>query len=365
MTKTPSKINNSVFSGRGSNLTLKCLLAGALIVPGLTVGRDVPPNAPEFRYIGCVAVDLNAERARFDRVINDPAGFRYDAPGARIVFRTDATSVTAHFRFNGLHNRRDAVNGFGIVMVDGKKGESYKVEAINDEIQSVPLWESADAAMRDMEVCLPYGESVDFLGLTVNDNASVLPVPPKTRPRYVAYGDSITHGFRAKDVLSTYPVLVAQSRDWELINLGFGSRQASADDGRIIGSVPADIITILIGFNDHYGNKPLDRYRSDVNGILENIRVAQPKTPIFLITPLWSSEPFPTNLGLRLEDYRQVLREIVTEEKDANLHIIEGTDLIPADAKFFTDGVHPNDDGFHSLAEKLAPRLQLNVPQKP
>jgi len=340
-------------------------MSGVLVATASAAPREVPPNAPELSYAGGVAIDVNAERARFDRVLNAGSGFQYDAPGTRIIFRTDATSVTARFRTNGLHTRRDAVNGVGVVVVDGKKSSTYKVEDPDSGVLIVLLWDSIDSTMRDMEIWLPYGESVDFLGLTVNETAQVLPAPQKAKPRYLAYGDSITHGFRATDVAATYPTLVAQARDWELINLGFGSRQATADDGRIIGSVPADIITILIGFNDHYGNKPLDRYRADVTGIVQSIRAAQPKTPIFLITPLWSTEPFPTTLGLHLEDYRQVLREITADAKDSNLHIIEGGDLIPSDARFFTDGVHPNDDGFRSLTEKLAPRLHLNPPPKP
>ncbi|MCS6242561.1 MAG: hypothetical protein H2172_01680 [Opitutus sp.] len=67
------------------------------------------------------------------------------------------------------------------------------------------------------------------------------------RLRYVAYGDSITQGYRASDALAAYPVLVAKARGWKLTNLGLGWRQATSD-GRFIGSMPADIITILIGF---------------------------------------------------------------------------------------------------------------------
>ena len=227
----------------------------------------------------------------------------------------------------------------------------------------MPVLNSADATLRDIEIWLPYAESVDFLGLTVNKTARILPMTLPNRPRYVAYGDSITQGYRAADALATYPVLVAKARGWELTNLGFGWRQATADDGRVIGSLPADLITILIGFNDFYMKKPLDRYRADVRGILQNIRATQPTTPIFLITPLWSAEEArSTNPGSRLEDYRQVLREVAAETKDANLHLVEGPDLIPSDATLFSDGIHPNDNGFRNLAENLAPRLQYESP---
>ncbi len=327
-----------------------------LTVTTSAVGREIPPNDPALRYTGCVRVDANAEHARFDRCVPADGGFQYDAPGTHVSLRTDALSIVARFRGNGLQTRRDAVNGVGVVMVDGQRSGTYRVDGT--AINSVTVLNVTNAVMRDVEIWLPYAESVDFLGLTVNDTARLQPVPKRARPRYVAYGDSITQGFWATDVTFTYPVLVAMRNGWELVNLGCGGRQATATDGQVIGSVPADVITILIGFNDHYGNKPLDRYRADVRGMLQRIRAAQPQTPIYLITPPWSTEPFPTKLGLHLEDYRRVLRAIAAEAHDAHLHIVEGPDLIPADAGFFADGIHPNDRGFRSLADKLAPQLK-------
>lgn len=300
----------------------------------LFFGRDIPPNDPVLQYRGCPQVNATAKYARFDRLLEVPGGFRYDPSGARICFRTNATSIVARLRGNQLHTRRDAVSGVGVWFVDGKRRGTYSVNgATTDEVR-VPMLREINAAARNIEIWLPYGDAVDFVGLTVNDEAQFISPPVHVRPRYLAYGDSITHGFRASDPTLTYPALLVTTNDWELINLGFGGREATASDGRLIGSAPADVITILIGFNDHYGNKPLEQYKTDVAGMLKNIRAAQPTTPIWLITPLWSTEPLPTQLGLHLEDYRKVLREIVTEANDPRLHLIEGTELIPADPSF-------------------------------
>ena len=84
-------------------------------------GHKIQPDNPALQYRCCARVDVTAERARFDRTVEAVGGFRYNAPGGRIVFRTDATSVVAQFRCNQLHTRRDAVNGVGVVFVNGTR----------------------------------------------------------------------------------------------------------------------------------------------------------------------------------------------------------------------------------------------------
>lgn len=54
-----------------------------------------------------------------------------------------------------------------------------------------------------------------------------------------------------------------------------------------------------------------------------------------------------------------MLREIVTTRNDANLHLVEGPDLIDHDATFFDPvAVHPNDKGFAQMSERLAQQIR-------
>ena len=336
-----------------------------LMTMNLLTANEIPPDSSDLHYSDYAHATITTERARFDRVIEAGSGFQFDNPGARIRFRTDATSVVARLFYNGMHQRMDAVNGIGVFRVDGRNCGSFLHVKPRPGKIAVKILAEEKTAERDCEIVLPYGDSVDFEGLTVNDGARFYPMKPRPGIRYVAYGDSITHGFRSSDVTKGYAFLMAEQKGWELVNMGFGSRRATAADGKAIAALPADVITILIGFNDHYGNKPLDQYEADMTGLLRNIRAGQPKTPIYVITPLWSTEPFPTHLGLHLEQYRAIVRKVVQTENDPNLHGIEGPDLIPHDKKFFTDGVHPNDSGFAVLAENLGPRVGIAEKEKP
>src|SRR5581483_1123607 len=65
-------------------------------------------------------VDAGAKLARFDRVLDIPGkGYRWDNPGARIRFRTNATSVKVLLYFNELHISTSARNSQGLCLVDG------------------------------------------------------------------------------------------------------------------------------------------------------------------------------------------------------------------------------------------------------
>ncbi|MCS6242562.1 MAG: hypothetical protein H2172_01685 [Opitutus sp.] len=87
---------------------------------------------------------MNAERAQFSRVVKADHGLENDAPDTRNIFRTDAKVIVARLQANGLRVR-DAVNGVGAVVVNGKKTSNYAVEGPGTGILNVPVLYSADA----------------------------------------------------------------------------------------------------------------------------------------------------------------------------------------------------------------------------
>jgi lysophospholipase L1-like esterase len=210
---------------------------------------------------------------------------------------------------------------------------------------------------RDYEIILPYGDSVDFTGLSVSEGEVFLPAAPSPRFRYVAYGDSITQGFWASDVTRTFPYLIGAENQWEVVNLGFAGRRATGSDGALLGQTPANVVTILMGFNDHHQNAPVAECEQNLRTTVQLFRQLQPATPLGLITPLWSNYA-SANAAAPLEDYREAVRRIVADGNGTPTHLIEGLDLIPADAALFTDGIHPNDRGFELLAKNLAAALR-------
>lgn len=311
--------------------------------------------------------DATRKLARFDRVIYDASldgtGYNCDNPGTRIRFRTDATSIQVQLYFNTLHVSTTARNSIGFYFVDGVSNAAWTFHTVATttvraaEQLTVTIAPGSAGSFHDYEVILPYADSVDLQAVVVNDTAQF--ATPSARPtlRYLAYGDSVTQGFTATDVMKGYPYQVAQQNNWQVLNMGIAGRSAVSLDGQnFLGQQNADILSICIGVNDWQGGDALSRFRTVMTNFFNYLRVIQPRVPIYVITPLWvdSSWSVPKAVAT-LEEYRQVIREVVAARNDANMYIVEGPSLIDNDKKYFTATlVHPNDAGFVMMASRLA-----------
>lgn len=342
--------------------------------PETAATRIIPAEDTSIGYSDYVHMEFVAsptgpgtKLARFDRVLDIPGkGYRWDNPGARIRFRTDATHVKALLHFNELHISASARNSNGLYLIDGTTQPAWTFRTKQVQPKRAP--ETVEVTMpaglapgfHDYEIILPYGDSVDFQGVEVNAAAQMQPPPARPARRYVAYGDSVTHGFTASAVDKTYPFLVAQKNGWQLINLGLGGRASNVSDAHVVKTLKADVITVLMGVNDWQGVGPVERYRSNMNGFFDALRSVQPAVPIYFVTSLWVPPAWsPKGQIADLEAYRQVAREIVAARKDPNLHLIEGLDLIDHDpALFDAVAVHPNDKGFAQMGERLAKQME-------
>ncbi|MEP6669479.1 MAG: GDSL-type esterase/lipase family protein [Chthoniobacter sp.] len=349
-------------------------LCSALTGHAQTKAGLIRPDDPRIGYSDYVhlefvpsPLDPAAKLARFDRLLDIPAkGYRWDNPGARIRFRTNAANVKALLYFNELHISSSARNSRGLYYIDGVSQPEWTIHTKatptrrEPETVEVPMAAGGAAGFHDYELVLPYGDSVDFQGLEVNPDARFEAIPARPAKRYLAYGDSITHGFTASAVDKSYAYLVAQKNGWQLVNLGLGGRASNVSDARVVASLKADVISVFIGVNDWQGGGPLERYRLNMMGFLDALRATQPTVPIYYVTSLWVPPSWnPKGQVAVLESYRQVAREIVAARKDPNLHLVEGPELIDHDiALFDATPVHPNDKGFAQMAERLAPQMR-------
>jgi len=292
---------------------------------------------------------------RVDRPTTDDGGLSADAPGASLEFVTDAVALTVHLRRNGRHVRRDAVDGTVVLTSAGAALATGAIPATGPADYDWTVSLPAVDRLRALRFHLPYAEAVDCGGFTLNDGARVAPAAPEAaRPRWLACGDSITQGFRASSPLGTYPALVGARRGWSVFNAGIGGRCAEAVDGEALAAIPADLVTILLGYNDYYQQRPAAATRDQLAGMIRALRQGQPHRPIVVITPLWSSQDAPRDRGLGLDAYRGAAAEAVAALADPAIRLLDGLSLLPAWPELFTDGIHPTDAGFRLLADNLA-----------
>ena len=272
----------------------------------------------------------------------------YATAGVRFDFVTDATEFSFDYE---LHYASSRLFYTFDVFVDGKLFSS-----IGEDKPS-----SMDSRF---EVKLPAGEKrftlwfpcmyAVFVKNVEADGTFVRPVTyPKT---LLAIGDSITHGYDARNPSNAYPSIIAREFDINVINQGIGGdvyHEGNLGDG--IGFMP-DFVTVLLGTNDWSGRKH-DHFMSSLENYYLLLDDLYPEVPKAVITPIWrGDERRITSVG-KFKDVGGIISREVRKYRSAT--VIDGTKMIDHKAELFShDLLHPNDSGFVNLASKLCPEIK-------
>ena len=325
----------------------------------------VKPNDPRISYSEYVNATVDATRARFERT-TIMWRVNMHSPGTRVNFRSNAFRV----RMLVDYLQTSVIKGSGTfrLEVDGRLAP----EGLGSDTATGRNWytifEGPYAGGRDFSLILPAGSDVDFLGLELTGGRHELLSPP-TRPAflYVAYGDSIVQGFSASSIAEGYPHRIGETQGWRTLNMGFGGRETVASDGTAVGDLAGNILSIAMGINDFLGENegptPGPLFQTRYDGLLDNLRAVQPTVPVFAMTPTWTKfEGIPNSVGLTVEGYRQLIRDVVSQRSDPNLYLVEGLTLVPPGLTYFPDGLHPNDAGYELLASSLIAVFESVLP---
>lgn len=305
--------------------------------------------------------------ARFDSVTLNSAEKLFDnekaanTTGVVLRFTADVpvvgtNSIQARFRFEleprgpsifSLYRNGNFIKDVSVAAFTPPKSTAFSIPAV--------------AGRATYEIVMPHWSAPIFMGLTID--GTCVPQPPSTKKKYIAIGDSITHGTGQPKTIQTYPYLLADHFNWELFNLGVGGAQISPALGSMIRKKPVDFITILIGFNDWNGSKTLASFVTSYRKLITDIRFVDaqgnghPQTPIICITPTFATKPTsngPSKGSVTLEQYRAAIRTIVNDRKptDPNIYLLEGTSLINS-ATYLSDFVHLNVPGAVEMKDRL------------
>ncbi len=297
-------------------------------------------------------------------------GYGWDNPGARVRWKTNAKSITVRLVYTDKHDPKRAHNSVGAFYIDGVTKPEWTFmpakstpRPAGEVVFSLPA--KSDGEFHTYELIMPYGDSVDFAGIDVNDTATFQKPPARPKTRALFYGDSVTHGFTASEIRHTYPYLVSLQKDWELLNIAIGgqSSRSSPEDAGLLNKLEFDILVVAIGVNDWQGKRPPQEYRNNMKTFIEKIRKKNPETPVYIISPLWVADFWGKKICAKypLEDYRKELKELITQiqTNDANLFLINGDELIDHDEKLFDQiAVHPNDTGFVQMSSRMTKQIK-------
>lgn len=343
----------------------------------------IAPDHHALRYSGYVDLKTTADRATFSRRFlpwtkgNDLA--MAQTPGATVSVRLKASArrMFVELEYQSDCDERCAVMAWSMschvpalcrcqcrpqAFVGGRptnldyapnrttfrKGDVFRAEVGLDVGRQV-------GHHHDVSVVWPWCTAMDFRGLAIEGDAS-LPIEAHTSPRrlrYVAFGDSITHGWCGSE---SYPGLLARWNGWDAVNLGLQGLAISGDSrevGRAIGARRGDLVSILIGANNCLMCSTCGRFKIDVAALLRGLREVQPHVPIALVTLVagYDANTCP------METLRARLRDAAREVADDRVVLIEGLALMPPEGRIEADNPHPGSAGMLELASNLNSEL--------
>lgn len=240
---------------------------------------------------------------------------------------------------------------------------------------------------RNVTLWLPHRGSVRIHGLR---SETPLRPAPRTQPRWIHYGSSISQSSHADTPLGVWPVIAARGLSLDLYNLGLaGSAHLDQFAARTIRDEPAELITLKVGINiTNSASLRRRTFAPALHGFLDTIREGHPGTPVVLISPIFCPEhedaPGPARLVegkflatdlprkpgdglLTLRDARSILASAVGRRAgtDPNLHYLDGLQLFGADdGHLLPDLLHPDAEGYRLIGERFI-RIAAESPWLP
>ncbi|MHC4445748.1 MAG: SGNH/GDSL hydrolase family protein [Planctomycetota bacterium] len=327
----------------------------------LSATNPIPPNDPLIETGGVLFPDPQPTIVYLNRftqeVLNHPDrnfwnGYAETQAGVVVRFCTASSSITATFQH---------VTGYHEIDIFSVYQNGVRTEVIPGLILNIASINPGQVV--NYEIVCPRYSNVGFAGLELDDGASLSACAPTQKPRYVAFGDSITVLAGTDGASDTsFAWNLARYKGWELFNLAVGASGVGSPIGSMLDNESFDVATVLWGYND-WGTNDLPLYESQYNQFLDNLRQHHSE-PVYCITPIYSSTVIPQEYTL--DDYRNAVRQIVATRRaagDANLFVINGEDLTTADDLY--DGIHFSNPGAANFADILMDFVMLPAPTAP
>lgn len=190
------------------------------------------------------------------------------------------------------------------------------------------------------------------------DRPLVLPEITASKPKIVAFGDSLTAGFGLAEPES-YPYLLqerlrSEGFDYEVINAGVSGDTSLGGLERadwVLEQERVEILILELGANDLLRGMPVDRMKKNLASIIEK---AQAKNVKVLLCGMVA----PPAMGSDYErDFRNAFPDLADRYKVAFLpFLLEGIALKKELNQ--ADGIHPNAEGTRLMTENIYRELK-------
>lgn len=339
---------------RLSNLV--CVVLLCIVSASFSVVH-ISPEDPNIQFTGVVEKESSAQGMMLYRLkksyIHDPAADVWGMKqagcqtGITINIKTKSPTVKFKFALNSTYEDR-----FANVYLYKNGADTYK-NTWGGKGQSLSPGDSVstDTALAIWTCILPPFKAQYFEGIELADGFSLLPMEEKSKPVYVAIGNSITHGTGNEGATrNTYPWKIAKALNYELYNFAVGASGINTKVLDNLDGLNPDLITVLWGYNDRNRlNQAMPRFDTLITRLVT-------EHPTSVITVIGQTYTTTTTNIAELRNRELEIVEKLQEQHD-NLFYIAGDSYTEwEDVK--VDGIHLTPDGATSLATGLISELR-------
>ncbi len=258
--------------------------------------------------------------------------------GVCLDFTTDASSVNITYQIK--HNVR------GMAQFDIYLNGAFVhwVEIANSTTEGVVQYQIPEGTARIKRITIYLPHTVELMINEIRFSAGAMVEPVAKREKnLLCLGDSITQGMDAVRPSLTYPVQLARFLDMNLLNQGVGGYFFDKNSLDPSLSYRPDLVTVAYGTNDWKRHSNIQEFEKMCSEYLQCL-VGYTDVPIYVLTPLWRVNSDEQRPNGTLADIRNSIRQICSDLP--NITVIDGMDLVPQMKGFYTDGLHPTEEGF-------------------
>jgi hypothetical protein len=281
-------------------------------------------------------------------------------PGGRVAFKTDSPTFTVKVALKTL----SVDIGMSVyacqsaqVML-GERATARHLGVVNPPDYRTKIFEKSfkkSPVMEQITVYFPRNEIIDFIEISVTDDANVAPPTPYAYEKPVVfYGSSITEGGCCCNVTNAYNAMLSRWLDFDYINLGFSG---SAMGEPVMADYIAAMDMSAFVFDYDHNAPSIKHLAATHKPFFDRIRAAHPNLPILMMTR--PAEVYTSDYKARREVVRATY-EAAIAAGDNNVYFIDGETFYGDTDRNLcaSDDCHPNDLGFYRMASVIRPVLE-------
>lgn len=295
--------------------------------------------------------------------------------GGRIRFATDASQMAIRIVLTDtvIKTHMTPLNMAGAELYSGSGTDLRRIKFLRPQAQgagTVPF-EKLDGygicketehtvdlsgALETYTIYLPCFAGVEKIEIGLPEEAAVQTAQAYAIPKPVVfYGSSITHGACAGRPSLTWPARVCAALDADFVNLGFaGNAMGDSEIAQYIAGMEMSAFVL-----DYDWNAPTPEFLFETHKpFFDTVRACNPELEILIISRFESGHRPVEDTAARFNVIRQTY-EAALQRGDRHVTLLDGrTFFDPQESDLcLMDFIHPNDYGFHRMAEKILPVL--------